>query len=170
MLPKRREKGLLTAELPNEMIVYDTTNHKIHCLNPIATLVWQHCDGGTSEAELAAILHRELGRPADELLVPLTLEKLGQARLLEGGRTAFATSTSRRDAVKQLARFGATAAAALVVTITAPTPTMAATLLPIGASCTHGAQCQSGCCCFGAFHKTCQTHNTCLSVRRDSCH
>src|SRR5262245_12804586 len=120
MFPTRREKGLLTEELPSETIVYDTTNHKVHCLNAVATLVWQHCDGRTSEAALAKILHRELGQPADEDMVRVTLEKLAEAGLLEGEAPAFADATSRREAMKGLAKFGVAAAAALVATIAAP--------------------------------------------------
>lgn len=155
MLPKRREKDLHTEKVDNETIVYDQKRHKVHCLNPIATLVWQHCDGRTSEAKLAKILHRELGQPAEEALVRLTLEKLGQAHLLEGGRTD-ANSTSRREAVKQLARFGAVAATALVVTIAAPTAAQAASCAGAGQACpgtvrccTGNGSCTGGICCFG---------------------
>ena len=66
MFPKRREKGLLTQELPNETIVYDKSNHKVHCLNAVSSFVWRRCDGRTSEAELAELLPGELGLPADE--------------------------------------------------------------------------------------------------------
>jgi hypothetical protein len=147
MFPKRREKRLLTQELPNETIVYDKSNHKVHCLNAVSTLVWRRCDGRTSEAELAQLLPGELGLPADEALVRLALEKLGQARLLEGGQTAFTDPTSRRQAVKKLTRFGIAAAAALVVTVAAPSVAQAASLLPVNATCTASNQCASGCCC-----------------------
>src|ERR1700737_3751544 len=106
MFPKRREKELLTQELPNETIVYDKSNHKVHCLNAVSSLVWRRCDGRTSEAELAQLLPGELGLPADEALVRLALEKLGQVCLLEGGQTAVTNLTSRRQAVKKLSRFG----------------------------------------------------------------
>ena len=66
MLPKRREKGLLTEVLPTETIVYDTETHKVHCLNPVAALVWKHCTGRTSEERMAEILRKELDIPADE--------------------------------------------------------------------------------------------------------
>ena len=82
MLPKRREKGLLTESLPAETIVYDNTIHKVHCLNNVAALVWKHCTGRTSEERMAEILRQELEIPADELLVKLTLEKLANAGLL----------------------------------------------------------------------------------------
>jgi hypothetical protein len=149
MFPKRREKGLLTQELPNETIVYDKSNHKVHCLNAVSTLVWRRCDGRTSEAELAQLLPGELGLPADEAIVRLALEKLGQARLLEGGQTAVTNLTSRRQAVKKLTRFGIAAAAALVVTVAAPSVAQAASRKANGTACTASNQCISNCCCQG---------------------
>jgi hypothetical protein len=149
MFPKRREKGLLTQELPNETIVYDKSNHKVHCLNAVSTFVWRRCDGRTSEEELAQLLPGELGLPAEEALVRLALEKLGQASLLEGGQKAFTNPISRRQAVKKLSRFGIAAAAALVVTVAAPSVAHAASGLPDGSHCTASNQCSSGCCCVG---------------------
>ncbi len=144
MLPMRREKGLLTEQLPDETIVYDTTNHKIHCLNTIARLVWRHCDGRTSEAEMAAILGTELGVPADETLVRVTLEQLAETGLTEVPRNSR-TGVSRREAARCLARLGLGAAAALVVTIAAPSAAQAASAIcsnfnaiscPLGNQCT----------------------------------
>src|SRR6516225_4369959 len=54
LLPHRREKELLIEQLPGETVIYDTSNQKAHCLNPVASLVWQHCDGRTCVEELAA--------------------------------------------------------------------------------------------------------------------
>jgi hypothetical protein len=146
MFPKRRVEGLLTEELPNETIVYDTTNHKVHCLNPVARAVWQRCDGRTSEAELAQILERKLGQPAGEALVQLTLAKLGHADLLEG-QTGFTTPTSRREMARQLARLGIAAATALVATIAAPTMAQAATIISCGPGMAN-CGCQSTFTCF----------------------
>jgi len=128
MLPKRREKGLLTERLPDETIVYDTTTHKVHCLTPVATLVWQRCDGNTSKAELAEILRQELGVRANDPLVQLTLEQLAEKGLLEQP-AQLKGRTSRREVARLLAKCGI-AAAALVVTVAAPGPAQAATSCP----------------------------------------
>jgi hypothetical protein len=126
MFPKQRAKGLLTEELPEETIVYDTVKHKVHCLNPIATRVWQNCNGQTSEAQLAEILRQEFQLPADEALVQLTLEQLAAAGLLEGPRP-LETRTSRREVARQLLKYGVAAAVALVATTPAPTMAQIAT-------------------------------------------
>ena len=165
MFPKRREKELLIQELPDETIIYDKSNHKVHCLNTVSTFVWRRCDGRTSEAELAQLLPGELGLPANEALVRLALEKLGQARLLEGKHKALANLTSRRQAVKKLGRFGIAAAAALVVTVAAPSVAHAASRRPAGAACTTSDDCVSACCCAGNVHgfiNTCRSNaNAC---------
>jgi hypothetical protein len=166
ILPKQRKKGLLIEALPFETIVYDTTTHKVHCLNPVAAVVWRHCGGAATEAELAQILQRELGHPADEALVHLTLDRLGRAGLLEGSWTA-SSRPSRREAVKRLAQLGVAAAAALVVSMAAPTAAMAATVsaaLLNGSPCNASSQCASGCCCRGSNNNdSCQPVGGCFN-------
>ncbi len=168
MLPRRREKGLLIEQLPDETIVYDTTNHKVHCLNPLATRVWQGCDGQTSEAELAAILRQELGVPADETLVHLALGELAAVELIEEP-SSFKNRISRREAARQLARFGiAAAAAAFIATVAAPTPAQAGTnncsgannkLLCLGNCCLNNSQTCVQCTWTGSFC-TCNKSST----------
>lgn len=145
LLPQRREKGLLFEELPTETLVYDTTNHKVHCLNPVARLVWKHCDGRTTAATMVEIIRKAFNTPADQAVVQLALEKLAQAGLLQTEEhTWLASPTSRRQAVKTLARSGMAAAAALVATIAAPTVAQAAS---VGQSCRNNQDCTTNNCC-----------------------
>jgi hypothetical protein len=130
LLPKRRENDLLTEDLLDEIIVYDTIRHKAHCLSPIAAFVWRRCDGRTSEAEMVKALSQQNEiMPARALaLVRLAFKTLGDAKLLMSQPpTQF---SSRRDAIKDLARFGLAATAAMVTTIAAPAPAQAATCVP----------------------------------------
>jgi hypothetical protein len=156
-LPQRREQGLLFEEMPTETLVYDTSNHKVHCLNPMATLVWRHCNGRTSTVKMAEILRQELDVPADEALVQLTLERLAETGLLREPWPVTAGIT-RRQASKQLAKYGIAAAAALVATIAAPSAAQAQSR-GIGAPCVNSSDCASGCCCNGGgvgINNTCQ--------------
>jgi hypothetical protein len=133
-------------------VVYDRERHRVHRLNRAAALVWRHCDGKTTVAELAALLQRELGQPANEEVVWLTLDRLEKAHLLQRkvAQPSGAASPSRRQMLRRLAR---TAAVALVVpvvtTIIAPTPARAQSLIEIGLTC----RCVAGdpltdyCCC-----------------------
>ena len=60
MLPKARLDKLSIRELPDETLVHDLTTHKTHCLNPTAALVWRHCDGRTTLAELERQVQEKL--------------------------------------------------------------------------------------------------------------
>jgi hypothetical protein len=84
--------------------VYDLERDRAHCLNRTAALVWQHCDGQTTVADLARLLKDSINLPADEGVVWMALERLGKANLLEerisppGG----AGRHTRRDVLRRL--------------------------------------------------------------------
>src|SRR5262245_54838137 len=103
MLPFRREEDVMVQELPDETRVYDVKRNKAHCLNRSAALVWRHCDGQTTVAEIAKILHEELSIPAEEQMVWQTLERLQRAHLLSEPITppVKLSRMSRRDWVRK---------------------------------------------------------------------
>jgi hypothetical protein len=82
MVPTARQDDVIVRELPEETLVFDTRRKKAHCLNRTAALVWRHCDGQNTIADLAAILCRELQAPDDHALVHATLDQLSKAELL----------------------------------------------------------------------------------------
>lgn len=136
MLPMRRAKGLVVEALTDETIVYDTTRHKAHCLNPVASLVWTRCDGRSTVESLASALHDEMGVPADEDLVRLTLRELGRRWLLEEDfpdTTAQEVPRKRRCLTRRMALYGISTA--LVATIGSPTPAAAASCVGAGGIC-----------------------------------
>jgi Coenzyme PQQ synthesis protein D (PqqD) len=111
----------------------------------VARLVWKHCDGRTTEATMVEIIRKAFNTPTDEAVVQLALEKLAQAGLLETEEhTWLASPTSRRQAVKTLARSGIAAAAALVATIAAPAAAQAASP---GQACRNNQDCTTNNCC-----------------------
>ena len=70
MFPETARDEVLIEALGDELVVYDLVRHRAHCLNKSAALVWRHCDGKTTIAELAKLLQKELGLPdLDEDLV-----------------------------------------------------------------------------------------------------
>jgi len=118
MLPLRREADLLVEELADETVVYDRARNKAHCLNRSAALVWRHCDGRTTVAEMAAILHAELDLPADAAVVRLALDRLAGCHLLQDTSRTDEVRASRRDLIR---KFGVAAVALpVVMTILAP--------------------------------------------------
>jgi len=146
-LPRMREQGLVVDELPDEVLVYDLDRHKAHCLNRTAALVWRHCDGKTSPADIARRVKVELDQPFNEDLVWLALRQLDQIHLLEPPilMPSPLAGMSRREMVRVLG-IAAAVAVPLVTSIVSPTAVQASTCLPNGATCSTSVQCCSGKC------------------------
>ena len=123
MKPQTRRSGLLIRELPDELLVYDQEQHRAHCLNQTAALVFRHADGSRTAADLARL------PGADDEVVTLALDQLNGAGLLEvqasDTDTEISAGMSRRDVAR---RVGLAAAILLpaVASIVAPTPAEAA--------------------------------------------
>jgi hypothetical protein len=129
--PRARRNDLFSERLAEEMVIYDKLNHKAHTLNQTVLAVWESADGSRSVDEIAGMLHRELGVPADHSTVHLALEQLEAAGLLEAsaGVGSAAERTSRREVARKLALAGVSAALIpLVASVVAPTPAMAASV------------------------------------------
>jgi hypothetical protein len=75
-LPKARRSELITAELEGELLVYDRSSDKAHCLNETAAFVWARCDGRTSVANIAGLLERERKTPVSDEVVWFALDQL----------------------------------------------------------------------------------------------
>ncbi|HEX8474130.1 MAG TPA: PqqD family protein [Pyrinomonadaceae bacterium] len=145
--PRARAGGLVVRELPEEVLVYDLERHRAICLNHTAALVWKHCDGETSVAEISRRLGAHLRLPVAEDVVWLALDQLARDHLLEGkiARPAAFSGISRRELMRRLG-VAAAVALPLVTSVVAPTAAEAASCLPTGAACTAPAECCSGLC------------------------
>src|SRR5262245_31632571 len=104
MVPRRRETDLLVRVMSDEPVVYDLKRDQAHCLNRTAAAIWQHCNGRTSVADVAAIVRRELNIAADDHVVWLALRQLQQARLLKTrvDPPSYASRVSRRELIRRL--------------------------------------------------------------------
>jgi len=60
--PRARREKLLVREMmaSGETVVYDLANDTAHCLNRSVALVFRHCDGSSSVAEIARAVTMEL--------------------------------------------------------------------------------------------------------------
>lgn len=149
-LPQARKEGLLVQELADELLVYDRTRHKAHCLNQTAALVWKRCDGKTTVNQMARILGKETDSPVDDAVVWMAFDQLAKAHLLQGETRNWSAQSgiSRREVMR---RIGIAAAIALPVvsTIAAPGAIQAATCRGSGQACTTGTQCCSFVCTGG---------------------
>ena len=146
-MPEARREGLVVQEMSEEVLVYDRERNKAHCLNRTAALVWSHCDGNKSVAEMARAIAEETNAPVDEDLIWLGVEQLSKMHLLRerAMMPEHKTGLSRREVIR---RIGLTAAVALpvVTSIVAPTAAQAANCFASGQACTTSAQCCSGIC------------------------
>lgn len=126
--PRARKDQLLVEEVKDELVVYDLKLEKAHLLNPVAAFVWRHCDGETTVAQLVALLRDELEPAANEDVVLLALDELGQNHLLEEARAAstIARSFSRRQLMRRLAVVAAIGLTLPVIESLDPPPAQAA--------------------------------------------
>jgi hypothetical protein len=146
-VPRARKSQLVTREVAGELLVYDRNSNQAHCLNRTAALVWTHCDGITTVAEMAQLLEDEMKTPFANEVVWFALGQLRASHLLRDPfvRPARMERMSRRVLVKRLG-IAAAVTVPLVSSIVAPTAAAAATCLPNGTPCTSNAQCCSGNC------------------------
>jgi len=159
--PKARKEKLIVREFADELLVYDKQRHEAHCLNRTAAVIWKHCDGRTSIAEIGRRLASEMGESGsiDERLIWHALQQFKRDHLLEEKLEVPAallgsmkTGPNRRQVIRALG-LTAIVAVPLVTSMVAPTPAQAVSCLSPGAACTSSAQCCSS---------VCQNNSTCL--------
>lgn len=145
IIPEARHDELIVQELADEVLIYDEQQHKAHCLNQTAAVVWKQCDGKRDVRDIAQRASVELGAPVGEEMVWLAVDELSKRRLLKEKLELGTAGTSRREMMRRLG-VGAAVALPLVVSIVAPRAADAANLLPPGSPCTSPAQCNSSIC------------------------
>ncbi len=120
MRPLARKSDTFSENLPQEVVLYDKINNKVHCLSKTAAAVWESSDGTRTVDDLAQIVEGKSGAPVDRKLVLLALDELEKADLMESGSGMIldAALTSRRKAMGKIALAGT----ALVTTIVASAP------------------------------------------------
>jgi hypothetical protein len=138
MKPLARKSGIFAENLPEEVVLYDKTHDKVHCLNKTAAAVWENSDGSKTVDELTQVVKAKTGAPVARNLVSQALEELEAAGLMEAG-SAMASEAelhSRREAVGKMVMVGS----ALVATIVAAAPEAhASSDPPKGGGITHSA-------------------------------
>src|SRR5689334_9384226 len=113
--PVARTEGLLTEDLEDELLVYDSRTDVAFSLNPSAALVWRNCDGKRSPRDLVRVLEKDLGGVADEDMVLVALDSLVEHGLIESGYECRDPSATRINRRRFIGRVGVAAAAVPVV-------------------------------------------------------
>jgi hypothetical protein len=62
MKPVARKGDIFAENLPEEVILYNKTNNKVHCLGKTAAVVWESCDGTRMVDDLAQTVRTRFGR------------------------------------------------------------------------------------------------------------
>jgi Coenzyme PQQ synthesis protein D (PqqD) len=124
-IPIARKDGLVIQETTDEVLVYDLTSNKAHCLNQTAAFVWKSCDGNNSISDITNRFQKEIGSSVHEDLVWLAIDQLNDKNLLEKDLTADFAGRSRREVIKKIG-LAAVVALPIVASLTAPSSAMAA--------------------------------------------
>ncbi|MEP6901987.1 MAG: PqqD family protein [Actinomycetota bacterium] len=125
-VPVARKEGLVIQETSDEVLVYDLTSNKAHCLNQTAAFVWKSCDGNNSIPDIMKRFEKEIGSAVHEDLIWLAIDQLNDKNLLEKGLAANFAGRSRREVIKKIG-LAAVIALPIVASLTAPTSAMAST-------------------------------------------
>jgi hypothetical protein len=150
-LPRAHRDGVLATTVGDEIVVYDSRDHRGHCLNPSAAMVWSHLDGQTSMDEMVARLRKELDASANEDTVWLALDELDRAHLLEAPLDKpAARGFSRRSMLRRMgvAAGGGAVLVPMISSIMAPPVHAQVSALGCGTpdTCQTGS-CPGGCPC-----------------------
>jgi hypothetical protein len=117
MRPRAQHSRFLVKPVGDQLVVFDQSRQQLHVLNRTTAVVWRHCDGRHTVAELIDLVGGELGAPVDESVITAALAQLDEARLLEN-RLPLASGddkVSRRDLLHMA---GALAAGIMLPAIT----------------------------------------------------
>ena len=155
--PRARTDDLVIEEVDDELLVYDSTNKRGHCLSATAARVWRACDGHSDVSALSEALELDaevVSQALDELEALELLDTQG-LNVVQAG-SGNGDGLTRRQLARRSARVGAgLAAAPLVYSINVSSAMALATPTPFQCnlftvqSCGTSSGCGriAGCCC-----------------------
>ena len=158
------KKGLLAHELDAQVMIYDSTDDRIHLLDSTTACVLELLQKGDSSPEtISAEVARRLGVQQNEDLVLLAIEELDQASLLqrEDEDQGSVTRSNRRDLVRKLAAAGLAGVMIPAIATLAASRAYAASLAAGGDSCKKDGDCASMNCYTAGAASTCGFFDTC---------
>ena len=123
-VPVASKEGLVVQETSDEVLIYDLSTNKAHCLNQTAAFIWKSCDGSASVSEITKRFENETGVPVGEDLVWLAIDQLKDKKLLETQIPSNFIGKSRREAIKRIG-LATVVALPVIASLTAPTSVMA---------------------------------------------
>jgi hypothetical protein len=154
-----RSEDLLVEQLDGEAVVYDLESKEVHCLKPLAAVVFAHSDGKSTSDEIAVIAERELGAVFTARDIEDAANQLEAIGLVETPLVVLKDGVSRRDMMRKTAFAGALAAfAPLITSIAAPSAAMAKSGRQAGCGCGTNPLGGEGTCKNGDNHNCISNH------------
>ena len=118
-LPLAKTKDVVVQDLHDEVLVYDLTTDRAYCLNKTSKIVYRHCDGHTSFADLKSRYNF-----SDDLLY-FALDELKRENLIEPTYVSPLAGINRRDLIRRIGLASMTALP-VIAALAAPTAASAA--------------------------------------------
>ncbi len=140
--PVARKNDLVVQEVTDEVLVYDLSSNKAHCLNETSAIVWKSCDGTNSVSDIAKLVASNTGANVSEDLIWLAIDQLNESDLLEQEIKSSFAGHSRRDVIKKIG-LGSMIALPVIASLVAPSNAFGA----VSCACTVPGNCstQPGC-------------------------
>ena len=140
--PQARHNDLVVQDMPGEVLVYDLSSNKAHCLNETSAFVWKSCDGTNSIEDILGMLEKNSGGKVNEDLVWLAIDQLNDKGLLQAGTTSRFEGRSRREVLKKIG-MASVIALPVIASLVAPRNALAS----LSCACTSNANCtgKTGC-------------------------
>lgn len=176
--PGARLENIIVQELPDEVLLCDTSNNRMLCLNKTAAEVWKLADGKRSIKEISRLLSETFKSDFSEEMVSFALAELSRENLLIGKLPLVNSlqNLSRREVIRRVG-LASMVALPVISSLTMPKAIHASSScisdgenpLPDGCICDpifSGLDCQSGCCnrdsvCGFALQCICESNSDC---------
>jgi hypothetical protein len=170
-LPRLR-KGILRHPFVDQVLVYDTTQDRIHLLDGTTAAVVDSLEKGEAADTIAAKLEHMQGTAGGLELLALALDELAKAELTERstGDAAPMPEITRRKMIGKFAGLGAAILIPAIVSLTPNSASAQASVFGCGSACTQTAQCPGTtretchCCKIGGM-----TDGTCSTELSGNC-
>lgn len=154
--PAARFENIIVHELPDEVLICDTSNNRMFCLNQTAAEVWKLADGTRNIKEISRLLSKRFKSSVSEELVYFALQELSRENLLtkKAPLNAGFQYLSRREVIRRVG-LASMIALPLISSLSMPKAVHAASncmmtdfigRVPDGCFCDDPNQCISLCC------------------------
>jgi hypothetical protein len=151
-LPRIRA-GLLKHPLEKQVLVYDTITDRVHLLDPTTACVLELLEeGGHTAEEISVQIVARLDLAPEAGFLPLAIEELRKADLLDQSTAMHAPLMDRRELLQKVALTGAAALLIPAVASLTATRGYAQGTAPgqgVCNTCTSSSQCIDSQCCNG---------------------